>query len=765
MGDRSIEIAGDAFKSTIVSGDGNTIVVYYQQSRLDVAAPSSPALPVSPLAPNPYKGLLAFQVEDAELFFGREEQIERLWKKFQQLHETSAAGQSVYRLMTVLGPSGSGKSSLVRAGLIPELARRPLPGRPRMQISIVKPDADPLGSLALVLARMATGDQSPVTKTREFKDELKLSEGNKPKRFDGLRRIAKALPQTEDSSLLVVVDQFEETFSLCKDSTEQTAFIENLLTAASDPAGTVSVVLCLRSDFLGATQRFPKFNQVIAENGLIVPAMSPEELRRAIECPAERAGASLDRATVNLLIDQAGNREGVLPLLQFALLRIWEGLVVGKQPGVTLEEIGGVGGALAGKAQSIYDQLGPTDQDITRRLFLGLVQLGEGTKDTRRRIEIAKLVSSQDDPQRVRQVINRFCDPGARLVTLSSSGADEETVEVTHEALFDHWSLLGEWLRNQRDALSEQRKIEAEVERWNQKGRKKDYLLQGQSLKDAERYQKEKSRDLPLSSIATEFVEQSRKERRNSQLRFSGLFLIPLIALTVWGGFALQRQIEIGQLLQLVDQEKGKKEGNARRSAVQRLVDLGQPLANFDLSRADLFGANLSGANLSGANLSGANLSGANLFGANLFGANLSGANLEGANLEGADLSGAKLIGAILFRAKLYEANLTHARLINATLSGANLSGADLRETILGNADLSGADLKGASLFRADHLTHKQIKLACNWEEVFYTEADFDTSKSIVIPKDKQANQAKIDEIRNDTASDPTNPSDCSKWK
>lgn len=598
-GERGIKIDGDALKSTLISGDHNTIVVYYQ-SRLETIEPCSTSPSGSVLASNPYKGLDSFQVEDAERFFGREKQIERLWKKFQELNEKSTAGETVHRMLTVLGPSGSGKSSLVRAGLIPELACRPLPGRKQMQVSVVKPGADPLESLALVLARIATEDPSPVAKTREFEEELKRSS-------DGLRRIAKALPQTESSALLVVIDQFEETFSLCKNSAERSAFIENLLTAASDPSGTVSVLLCLRSDFLGATQRYSKLNQVIAENGLIIPAMSPKELRRAIEEPAKRADpkCALDRATVNLLIEQAGDREGVLPLLQFSLLKIWEGLAEGKAPGATLEKIGGVGGALAGEAQRIYDQLDDSNkQDIARRVFLGLVQLGEGTKDTRRRVEIDKLVSSQDDPKLVRQVINRFCDRSARLITLSSSGPKEkaaETAEVTHEALFEHWGLLKDWLGGQRDALSEQRKIEASVEQWKKKGSKKGYLLQGQQLKDAERYQKDKAKDLPLSSMATEFVEQSRIERRNGRVRFFGLFLIPLIVLTGVGGLTLQRQIRINELLQQVDNAKGKKESNTRVSALQELVKLGQPLNSINLTGADFKGAYLAGAYLQGA--------------------------------------------------------------------------------------------------------------------------------------------------------------------
>ncbi len=732
-GERSINISGDAFKSTFVSGNNNIVVVYYQ-SRLEASASDPLAFLPSTLAPNPYRGLLAFQPEDAERFFGREKQVELLWQKFRQLHEESAVGETTRRLLTVLGPSGSGKSSLVRAGLIPELAHRPLPGRERMQIGVVKPDAQPLESLALVLARMATGEGSPVAKTREFAGELKLSNGG---RFDGLRRVVKALPRTDASALVVVVDQFEETFSLCKDSAEQTAFIENLLEAASDPGGTVSVVLCLRSDFLGAAQRYPELSRVVAQNNLIIPAMSSEELRQAIECPAKRAGRPLDRATVNLLIDQTGGREGALPLLQFALLRIWEGLVVNKEPGVTLEEIGGIGGSLAGEAERIYNKLDPGDQNIARRLFLGLVQLGEGTKDTRRRIEIAKLVSSQDEPERVRRVIARFCDPGVRLVTLSSSGAGEETAEVTHETIFEHWSLLQEWLSDQRDALSEQRKIEASAEEWKKKGRHSGYLLQGWALKDAERYQKEKAEDLPLSSMTTEFIKKSRNISR-SNLHVISLF-VAFILVTVSTEFQMQpirqTQSRKDELLQTVEELKNKKDGSSTAAiifAIEELVRLKHPFKNFDLRMADLSMAKLSGADFIGTNLTKANLSDADLYDANLSEANLSKANLHDAhvamgiltkaNFSGADLNGANLNGANLMKADLSGTDLSGANLTVALVHEANLSEARLGGANLMGVGLSGANLSGANFKRDQYygpvrnLTVRQVKSGKNWQ-------------------------------------------------
>ena len=371
--------------------------------------------------------------------------------------------------VAILGPSGCGKSSLARAGLIPALAQRPVLGKAQMRVAVMVPGSHPLEALAGVLAKTATQDPMPVTKTREFAQELGIA--TPAGSYDGLRRIASLIPQIHDAPLVVLVDQFEEVYSLCKDTDERQAFIDNLLTAAQDPSGQVSVVITLRSDFLGETQRHPGLNQIIgSDQSAIVPAMTTEELRRAIAEPAKRAGHPLDEATVDLLVQDTEGREGALPLLQFALTRIWEGLGEGKAPAETYRQMGGVGGALAGKAQAIYDQLSPAEQIIARRIFLGLVQLGEGTRDTRRRAPVESLIASQDSPEAVKQVLARFSSPGSRLVTLASQGA-EEVAEVTHEALFGYWQPLNDWLDSSRDDIRFQRRLEVAAEYWQEQGK------------------------------------------------------------------------------------------------------------------------------------------------------------------------------------------------------------------------------------------------------------------------------------------------------
>jgi WD40 repeat protein len=473
---------------------------------------------------NPYKGLLAFQETDGDRFFGRDPQIHELWEKFRTLHED----ESATRLLVIYGPSGSGKSSLARAGLIPELAREPLPGSDHARVAVMVPGSHPLEALATVLARIATEDATPVAKTREFAAELKAvnSEGV----YDGLRRIGDALPEIATKPLIVLVDQLEEVFTLCADSAERDAFVGNLLCAAADRSKRVSVIVTLRSDFLGATQKYPRLNQLIASPGYFVAAMSAAGLREAITKPAEMAGHPLDLSTVDRLIEQTEGREGALPLLQFSLTRIWVGLGEGKEPAQTLSAIGGVGGALAGEAQRIYESLPAEEQEIARRVFLGLVQLGEGSKDTRRRTELARVVSHRDNVEQVRKVIGRFSAPGARLITLANEGG-AETAEVTHEALFDHWQQMKVWLDGSRSDLRFQRRLDEAAMVWQGNGRPEGNLWKAPDLDLLRRYQ-ERARDY-MTPLQLEFfqaadrseIEQKRLMKLNKLATLSSLVL------------------------------------------------------------------------------------------------------------------------------------------------------------------------------------------------------------------------------------------------
>ena len=540
---RSITIEKDAISSAIISGNGNKVVIY--QYQLERQVEEEKTAHIGKIGPNPYKGLLAFQSEDGDRYFGREEQIEKLWNLFSTLHENTTQPEPPLRLLPILGPSGCGKSSLARAGLIPELARRPLPGKSQARVAVLVPGTHPVEALATVLARVATNDQTPVAKTKEFEQVLKETSNSTTDTiiYDGLRRIANVLPEIAVSPLVVLVDQFEEVYSLCEDTKERQIFIENLIHAAADRAGSVSVIITLRSDFLGETQRHPALNQVIAKQGVIVPAMSEEELRRAITKPAELAGHPLSGAVVTLLLKDTQGREGALPLLQFALTRIWSGLEKGVEPIKTLEDIGGVGGALALEAQSIYQSLNDEEKQIARRVFLGLVQLGEGTSDTRRRASVSSLVGNKDQPEIVKSVIERFAHPGVRLVTLSSEQGTE-TAEVTHEALLANWGQMKEWLDSSRSDIRFQRRLEEAAKVWDENGRPEGSLWRPPDLDFLGKYY-ERARD-NMTPLQVEFFLASQQILVYRKLSIAG-GIVGLVVMTTLAGYSWW-QLEISQV-------------------------------------------------------------------------------------------------------------------------------------------------------------------------------------------------------------------------
>lgn len=681
--DRHIEIQRDVNGSAIVSGNGNTIYVYYHlNSQASIAPPPTKTEDSTPLGPNPYRGLAAFQVEDADVYFGREAQVERLWTRLKELSEQAGRADARPRLLPILGPSGCGKSSLARAGLLAELARRPLPGYRQPRVVVMTPGSTPLESLGIVLARIATGELSPVEKAEEFERVLrrKNDQGN----YDGLRRIANALPGIESSPLVVLIDQFEEVYSLCKSPEERVAFIDGLVEAASASEGRVLVVLTLRSDFLGETQRHRHLNEIIgSDQVVVVPAMNEEELRRAIAEPAKQAGRPLTEETIDLLVEQSKGRDGSLPLLQFALTSIWEGLTEGRNSAETLRAINGVGGALVGKAQQIYTSLTPKEQDFARRLFIGVVELGEGVKDTRRRAAVESLMSAQDDPALVKTVIEQFSTPRARLLTLSSDEG-KEVIEATHETLFEHWQQLKDWLDGQRNLIRQQRRINTIAEEWRKQGKKRGYLLQGQQLDDSRDFQKQHSNTLPLSQLATDLIQISIQQRWTNRILIASFAIVPLIAIE---GFlreeAVKRDYAIlrgNNVTQKPDVTVALVAGCRELQGWPRfLYPVGERIfgnCRF-LIRQNLSKVNFSGADLSGADFEKANLSSADLSSANLSGANLSGANLSGANFYGANLSGA---------------NLTFSDLNNADLGNTDLTDANL-SIIDGNIDLNNAKL------------------------------------------------------------------------
>ena len=400
----------------------------------------------------PYRGLEAFQEDDAELFFGRDRETALL-----------AAKLRTSRFLAVLGASGSGKSSLVRAGLIPALrAAGPV------AVAVVTPGPAPLTALAAQLERML-GSSAP--SADELAEDVKALDAS-------ATRVAS---RSDGAHLVIVVDQFEETFSLASSPREQRGFIDNLVYAATIPGGTTRVVLAMRSDFYHRCAEHPALRALIAEQQFLVGPLDAPRLRQAIEEPARRAGLDLERGLVRRILTDVADQPGALPLMEHLLLELWRRR---RARTLTLEAYtasGGVGGALANRADEAYASLDADQQTIARQVLLRLTQPGEGTEDTRRRALLPELVVTEGEEPTVRAVVDHLV--AARLVVLTTDDASGATaVEVTHEALIRGWPKLRSWIEGDREALRLHRRLTEAADEWHASGRDESGLYRGARL-------------------------------------------------------------------------------------------------------------------------------------------------------------------------------------------------------------------------------------------------------------------------------------------
>jgi WD40 repeat protein/DNA-binding SARP family transcriptional activator len=420
----------------------------------------------------PFKGLQYFEEADCDLFFGRE----TLTAKFVKQLETSSF------LSVIIGASGSGKSSLVRAGLIPSLKdnvgiadRRKSPGDSRtLEIHIITPTAHPLEALAVELTRQ----NESMAATATLMDDLT----NDP------RSLALFLASKDEKShILLVVDQFEELFTLCRDEFERVAFIDNLLAAVSpsltrngDQRG-ITLILTLRADFYAHLAQYPELRALVAKHQEYIGPMTVDELRRAIEEPARRGHWDFEPGLVELILRDVGDEPGALPLLSHALLETWKGRIGHTLTLKGYADAGGVRGAIAHTAESVYSSLSAEEQAIARNLFLRLTELGEGTEDTRRRTSYVELMSTSEDEELIHAVLNKLAD--ARLVTLG-----ESTAEVAHEALIREWPTLREWLDQDREGLRLHRRLTEAAYEWELLERDAGGLYRGAPLAQAQEW-------------------------------------------------------------------------------------------------------------------------------------------------------------------------------------------------------------------------------------------------------------------------------------
>lgn len=428
----------------------------------------------SDAAPDPYLGLATFQERDADVYHGREALVELL---------VSRAAREP--LLAVLGPSGSGKSSLVLAGLLPVLRRGAIAGSEHWRYLVIRPGARPLDTLAAGLAALA-GDPTAVVRYGAA-----LAESDR-----ALLLLTDALLAAEpDARLLLVVDQCEELWTQAPadaDSrrsfveTQQAPFIQLLLTATA-AEGRVRVIATMRADFLHRAAEYHELARRVGDHLLIVSPMQPAELRRAVEQPAADAGGSFEPGLVDELVSQAEGRPGALPLLEYTLLELWRARRAGVMTWEAYRALGGVEGALARRADGILSEIyTPAMREELRAVLLRLVQPGEGAADTRRRVALASLAPAGGTIADVQALIKPMTD--ARLLTTGRDANGAETVEISHEALLRAWPAFAAWIDAARDDLRLQLQLEETAAEWAAGGASSDFLWRGLRLARADEW-------------------------------------------------------------------------------------------------------------------------------------------------------------------------------------------------------------------------------------------------------------------------------------
>jgi len=439
----------------------------------------------------PFRGLSYFREEDAPFFFGRETFSERLTQE--------VCSRS---LVAVVGASGCGKSSAVRAGLLPRLRQNP-EGLTWEIATIVSGDR-PLRALAGALLPLY---EPKVTKpeTDEFKRRgwLKSLEKILTTESDGLRDITERILEKQPGTdrLLLVVDQWEELYTLAEQKTAQ-LFIEALLKATAN--ASLRVVLTLRGDFYGHALAQRPLADRLQDAVVNLGPMTQDELRRAVVEPASKVGLTYQPGLDNRILEDVGDEPGNLPLLEFVLKGLWEARRGGELHHDAYEAMGGVDGAMANRAEEVWRSMhakGVQNEETLRRVFLDLVHTEEGTRDTRRRIELDTL--DEDARAIVAQLARERL-----LVTGRDEASGKETLEVAHEALIQHWQRLQTWLAADRDFRTWRHRFVASLEEWEYSQRKdKETLLRGGPLADAERWKGERGQD--LSANERTFIQAS----------------------------------------------------------------------------------------------------------------------------------------------------------------------------------------------------------------------------------------------------------------
>lgn len=484
----------------------------------------------------PYRGLAPFRQSDSSWFFGRERSTRQLLGKLRRAAEVGG-------FVMVVGASGAGKSSLLRAGLGPSLAPRTLNDAQTATWPVVAitPGRAPLHEVAEVVDELA----EPLRTASSV-----LDEGGDPATEQFVAEVRSAVRAFAErtggpgAGVVLVVDQLEELFTLTKDEDERLLFLRVLQAACSPSPGFRAepapglVVMGVRADFYDRCLRYPAIVEATHDRQLALGAMTAQELRDAVVRPAKAVGLQLERGLVELMLADlgaqvttatrgratAGYDAGALPLLSHALLATWQRRSSGKLTIAGYRAAGGIHGAVAATAERTWESLDAAEQAAARRILLHLVQVGETTRDVRRRATRAELVAGLDDASAAEQALESLA--AARLVTL-----DADSVEISHEALLEAWPRLRSWIDDNRAENLLRQRLEADAQVWDAQGRDASLLYRGARLESAMRLSQDE-RSVDATPVARAFLDASaRNARRNRWVRRGGVALVCVLAL------------------------------------------------------------------------------------------------------------------------------------------------------------------------------------------------------------------------------------------
>jgi energy-coupling factor transporter ATP-binding protein EcfA2 len=471
----------------------------------------------------PYIGLKTFQPEDAPLFFGRTAKIQELVDRLRNNFGTPKEE----RFLALIGASGSGKSSLALAGLIPAVQRGELAQSIEWPLVRCRPGARPWESLQIALA--ANGKIAPhlaalsaiITRPEDQQRCLHVT-----------AQLA-LHEQPETHRLFVLIDQFEEIFTLCSDDAARRELIDNVLYATNVAGGRTIVVMTMRADFYGQCASYPGLRAAISDRQSLIGPLSEEELRKAIEFPAQLAGGELESGLMELLLADMKGQAGALPFLEHALFKLWEKRDGRRLTAKAYTGIGRLQGALDAHAEEFFTKILSTDeQALCRQVLVDLVHPGEGAVDTKKRVSLEDVAPTTS----ARNVLKKLAD--ARLVTTSRDDRPEAAhAELAHEALISGWRRLGDWVNENREKSRLKERLLDSAREWQKNTKREDFLYRGAQLTIVEESLSLERESLP--KLGTEFLKASiavrdrerQKRQRNRQMLFAAVLAVVAVAI------------------------------------------------------------------------------------------------------------------------------------------------------------------------------------------------------------------------------------------